>query len=482
MGGASRPFQKLNKTRRFATIHKYMLPNKLSFVDIETTGGSLSKSRIIEVAIIRVENEKVTDVFNSLINPQDHVPKEILDFTGIDERELELAPTFYDLKDEIFELLNDSVFVAHNVRFDYAFLKKEFGLQEVKFNATQICTVKLSRKLFPNFRKHNLDAIIDRFNFQVKNRHRALDDATVIWEFFERVKTDFSHEKVLSAINSNMQKPSVPLNIPQSVLDELPETPGVYIFYGQNNLPIYIGKSINLKRRVLSHFSGDHIYGKDLKIAQQINRLEIINTAGEFGALIKEAELIKQLQPLYNKKLRRNHNLVLLNLEKNEDGYEEVKIVDSYECTYENIKDSYGIFTGKKSAKQFLQAILKEYNLCDKLLGLEKTSGSCFSHKLNICSGACIKNENPLKYNIRLYTALSGNKVKNWPFEGFIEIIESNEENSLVDTFTIENWGLKDHNFDLDTYKIIYAYLNNQKNAKNIKIIKKSSYSPLTRN
>lgn len=460
-------------------MHYHMLPEKLSFVDIETTGASLNNSRIIEVAIIRVENGKVCDVFSSLINPEEHVPQEILDFTGIDTYELEKAPTFYDLKSEILGLLSDSVFVAHNVRFDYAFLKKEFRMHEVRFNSKQLCTVKLSRNLYPKYRRHNLDSIISRFNITVNNRHRALDDAKAIFEFYERVKDTFPEETIVKAINFNLQRPSIPLNIDQRMLDDVPETPGVYIFYGQNNIPLYIGKSVNLRRRVLSHFSGDHMLGIDMKIAQQVQNIRTIDTAGDLGALIKESQLIKQLQPLYNKKLRNSQNLALLNLRKNESGYEEAVINEAEDITYDNIKDAYGVFKGRGKAKKFLEVISKEHYLCDKLLGIEKTGESCFSHRLGICKGACVNKENPLRYNLRLYTALAGYKIRTWPFDSTIVITESNEENGIKDMLMIDKWRIIEYRsdhfhetdlpFDMDTYKILYTYLNTNKNIRNVK-------------
>ena len=163
-----------------------MLPNKISFVDIETTGGSAFYDRIIEIGILRVENNELISTFHSLINPQTHLPREIELLTGITSANLEYAPTFNSLKTDILDILEGTVFVAHNVRFDYGFLKREFQRENISFSTKHFCTVRLSRLLYPQFRHHNLDSIIERFNFQCANRHRALDDAKILFDFYKK--------------------------------------------------------------------------------------------------------------------------------------------------------------------------------------------------------------------------------------------------------------------------------------------------------
>ncbi|PIZ64583.1 hypothetical protein CO051_01130 [Candidatus Roizmanbacteria bacterium CG_4_9_14_0_2_um_filter_39_13] len=140
-----------------------------SFVDIETTGTSTRHDRIIEIGILRVENDKIVKKYNQLINPETHVSPFITQITGIIPDDLEDAPTFEIVKDEVYELLRDSIFVAHNVRFDHGFLKNEFKRFDMQFSMKQLCTVRLSRTLFPEHRHHNLDAIIERFNITCTN-------------------------------------------------------------------------------------------------------------------------------------------------------------------------------------------------------------------------------------------------------------------------------------------------------------------------
>lgn len=231
-----------------------MIPRKLSFIDVETTGMSPGCDRVIEIGIIRVEDNQVINQYSSLINPGTHIDPFILSMTGINPGELQNAPSFYEVADRIKKLLSDSVFVAHNVLFDYGFIKREFERLEKSFSAKYCCSVKLSKKLYPRFKRHNLDAIIKRFNLVCANRHRAFDDAKAIWNFYQHSLNNLGEEKLAKAFSSVFKRPSLPVNLTEEVLDSLPDSPGVYIFYNKDNTPLYIGKSKNIKTRVVSHF------------------------------------------------------------------------------------------------------------------------------------------------------------------------------------------------------------------------------------
>lgn len=161
-----------------------MLPQKIAFVDIETTGTSLRSDRIIEIGVLRVENNQVIDTYRSLVNPETYVPAEIEGLTGIRQEDLENAPTFPTIKKDLLNILGDCIFAAHNVRFDYGFVRSELKREGVAYRAKNLCTVKLSRSLFPRFKRHSLDAVMERCGISCENRHRAFDDAQVIWEFY----------------------------------------------------------------------------------------------------------------------------------------------------------------------------------------------------------------------------------------------------------------------------------------------------------
>ena len=483
---------------RSSDLPNPMLPDKLAFVDIETTGCSLNYDRVIEIGIVRVENGKEVKRFSTLINPQKYIPEEITRLTGIVSGDVENSPTFREVKDEILELIEGCYFVAHNVRFDYAFLKQEFKRLGISFSPKHFCTVKLSQNLYPQYRHHNLDSVIERFGFQCQKRHRALDDAAVLWDFYQMALKNFSEGYLQTILNKLLKKPSVPIKISEETLDALPETPGVYIFYGSNGMPLYIGKSVNIKHRVKSHFSNDHMASTEMKISQQIEHIETITTKGELGALLKESLLIKKMQPLYNRRLRNAPKMIVL-LEKGEmSEFKKVEFCGSEALDPENLSLVLGVHRSKANAKKQLEKMADEYGLCKKLLGLENLDKACFGYRLGKCDGACMGQGSALKYNLRFMQAFDLYKLKRWPYEGPIIIREDESVSTKQGGFLIDKWCflgeikgdtdlqevqfLKDDiTFDLDTYKIISSFLRSPKNKKKIQVLtkKNSSYQPL---
>lgn len=495
-----------------------MLPDKLAFVDIETTGMRSFYDRVIEIAILRVEQNKIIHTFHSLINPQGHLPPEITLLTGITAGDLENAPTFRQIKDDILEALSGCVFVAHNVRFDYGFLKNEFQRLDISFSSKHFCTVRLSRSLYPEFSRHNLDSLIERFGFASEARHRALSDAKMLFLFYKKIMQDFPRDQIEKAVGKALKRPSIPSKLKTNI-EELPEGPGVYVFYGNikpaetaqqfnnlameqssNSFPLYIGKSKNLRERILSHFAADLRSPLEMKISQQVVSIETISTAGELGALFLESQMIKKMLPLYNKKSRIKHELIALRKVTSKEGYCTVKMEMADNETIkqfnnENFYSLLGIFKSKKQAKDFLIKITKEHNLCEKLLGLESgnrttTKSACFAYRLGRCEGACIGIEKPIKYNLRYVAAFASSKIKPWPFPGTIVIEESNHTKKqyflinkwcYIGNINIDSEGNKDskllenYTFDLDIYNILKQFLSISQNYKKISILEADS-------
>ncbi len=289
-----------------------ILPNKLAIVDTETTGGSFYHDRIIEIGILIVENGKLVKTYQTLINPERYIPSFISTITGIYEQDVEKAPTFLQIKDELWDILKEAIFVAHNASFDKGFLKAEFARSGLSFQPKTLCTVRLSRKFFPEYSRHNLDEIIHRFNLPCDRRHRALDDAKVLYDFLEIIKSRFTSEEITKNINPLLKAAPIPPTLNPKEIEELPENHGVYIFYDSKDAPLYIGKSINIKKRVQSHFSASSRETKEMKIFQNVARIETMVTPGELGALLLESEMIKKLLPIHNRRLRKTRHIVIL--------------------------------------------------------------------------------------------------------------------------------------------------------------------------
>jgi DNA polymerase-3 subunit epsilon len=466
------------------------LPKNLAFVDIETTGGSSQYDRIIEIGIVRVENEKVVQTYQTLLNPDQHVSPFIENLTGISSRDLENAPTFYEKKDEILSLLSDTIFVAHNVRFDYGFLKSEFKRHLTPFSMKNFCTVKLSRALYPSYQHHNLDALIERFGFSVENRHRALDDAQILWDFYQHAQKSFASVIFHDAVSQVLKRPSRPINITEEVLNTLPESTGVYIFHSKEGVPLYIGKSVNIRERVLSHFINDTESTKERELSEQTHHIETIVTAGELSALFLESQLIKEMQPLYNRRLRYRRKLFVITSAIDNNGYESVALKEVEEITGNDLSSILAIVKSKKQAATILRDLARIYELCPKILGIEKTPGSCFSYKLGWCKGACMSKEPSILYNLRMTLAFSEYKIKKWPFSGPVLISEENVIDEKSSGFVFDNWcymgSCKDESecdlkseyfFDYDMYKILTQFLKHPKNLRKVKKIELKQFS-----
>lgn len=446
-----------------------MLPQKLAFVDVETTGMSPVYDRVIDIGIIRVENGRVVEQYNQLINPGMTYSPFIQALTGITPEQLEDAPTFEDVYADIHRLLADAVFVAHNVRFDYGFLRNELKRFDISFSAKQLCTAKLSRRLYSRFRHHNLSALIERFGFMCENRHRAFDDAHVLWQFYQKIISEFPGEKIVTALDHVQKRPTIPNQLDPGVVDTLPETSGVYFFYDAQGNLLYIGKSNNIRNRVLSHLSSDYQSGKQMQMVKQIARIDYEITAGELGALIRESYLVKKLSPIYNRQLRRNRKLIILKKITTDSGYDSVSLETLTHIEPEEINSIVGIFPSMRRAKDFLLYLREKYSLCEKILCTDTSKGPCFSYHLGECRGACTGEEAAAKYNARFLLAFAENRIKPWYFDAPIKIVEKNDSEELLETFIVDKWCLIrqmvtnsqqssipiEPVFDMDMYKIL---------------------------
>jgi DNA polymerase-3 subunit epsilon len=452
---------------------------KLIFVDLETTGANPLVDRITEIGIVEVQGEQVSR-WSTLVNPQAPIPPFIQNLTGINDAMVADAPVFSELAEDLLERLRGGLFIAHNARFDYGFLRNAFKAIGLGLRADVLCTVKLSRKLYPKEPKHNLDALVQRHQLQAEgDRHRALADADLLWQFWSKLKQEIAPETFEQALAHLLQRPSTPSHLDPGVLDDIPDTPGVYLFYGENNALLYVGKSVHLRQRVLSHFNGDHRLFQDMRMSQQIHRLEWRETAGELGALLLEAQLIKDLQPIHNRALRRQRELCAWQLCSLPDGASQPVLVNASEVDFGATEGLYGLFKSRKKAETSLREIAETHELCLAVLGLEKGSlgKPCFAHQLRRCRGACCGKESMALHQARLQAALAGLKLSTWPYPGPVALIEKAADGSGEEAHVVHNWcylgsaraeadvwSLLEQSparpaFDVDTYKLLVRAL-----------------------
>jgi DNA polymerase-3 subunit epsilon len=460
-----------------------MLWHNLAIVDVETTGGRPPHDRVIEIGIALIDHGRLTHTYSQLVNPHIWISPFITQLTGITPEELQDQPTFEQLAPDIFPRLQDRLFVAHNARFDLSFIRSEFNRLGYTFTPRHLCSARLSRSLFPQFPSHSLDNLINRFNLTVTHRHRALGDSLAVWDFFQKL-SGVNPDLVSQTIKHLTRRPALPKNLTATAIGHLPAGPGVYIFKNRDGFPLYIGKSINIKDRVLSHFYADLNSSRERAIKDQLHTIETLPAAGDLEAQLIESRLIKDLQPIYNQKLRLTREFVGLTLAENADRYLTAQIMQLHQIPADFSK-LYGLYKSRQQALSAIQQLTVDHSLCHKLMGLESTNRACFGFHLGECQGACIGKEAPARYNLRVLQALGPKKFLDWPFPGPIAIRESNAVNSRTVTHVFNNWhhlgtytnqedildcsrSANNYSLNLDIYNILRRYLTQHPNQATV--------------
>jgi DNA polymerase-3 subunit epsilon len=282
-----------------------LLPNPaidtpIAFVDLETTGGSTAEHKITEIGVVEVGPQGVSH-WSTLVDPQQPIPPFIQQLTGITDDMVRGAPPFDAIAQELFERLDGKLFVAHNASFDRSFLRSEFRRIGLEFNPDVLCTVRLSRALYPAEKRHGLDALIARHALEPSARHRALADADLIWQFWQRLHGLVPLDVLRDHVERTTRRFRIAGDITEDVLDAAPAGCGVYVFYGESDVPLYVGRSVRLRQRVRAHLAGERRSAKELRVAQQVRRVEWRETGGELGALLTEAQWVSALRPLHNR-------------------------------------------------------------------------------------------------------------------------------------------------------------------------------------
>lgn len=371
-------------------------------VDIETTGGFASGNGITEISIQIHNGQEVVSIYDTLINPGQDIPVYIESLTGITNEMVLEAPTFQQVAGQIYGLLHDKVFVAHNVNFDFSFIKHHLSLYGYELNCKKICTVRLSRKLLPGYGSYSLGKLCKALNIEIHNRHRAGGDAAataVLLKILLNTDTDGVISQMLSR---SSKEQLLPPNLLKSQVEALPRTPGVYYFKDQKGKVIYVGKAKNIYKRVCSHFTGNNSGKQRQDFLKHIYTVDFEICGTELMAFILEASEIKRLWPQNNRALKRYEQKYALYIFEDQKGYLRLGV-----DKYKKLATVLYSFNTLLEGYDLLRILIKEHLLCEKLCFIQKNRAACTAHDEGNCSGACVGKESAAAYNVRVKYAVS---------------------------------------------------------------------------
>ncbi|MCH7785496.1 MAG: GIY-YIG nuclease family protein [Bacteroidetes bacterium] len=376
-----------------------------AILDIETTGGKYNEEGITEIAIYRFDGRKIVDQFFSLVNPERDIQSFVVNLTGINNEMLQNAPKFHEVAKRIIEITKGCTIVAHNAQFDNRILTTEFDRLGYSFDKNFLCTVELSKKLIPNLASYSLGKLMRSLGIPISDRHRAQGDAKATLMLFKiLLEKDTSKKIIQETVKKDPKRQLEPKLI--DIIESTPSIIGVYYIHKKNGSIIYIGKSKNIKKRLLQHFTNDN--RKSKKIQLEVDSVTYEETGNDLIAQLKESEEIKQNKPIFNHALKRTLYEYQLSSFKDTNGYINLKIEKADERNKAVIT-----FSNYQQAKLFLFKITEEFRLCQKLNGIHKTTSSCFLYSIKQCNGACIGDESPKVYNKRLLDFIEKNSYKN---------------------------------------------------------------------
>ncbi|WP_194852593.1 exonuclease domain-containing protein [Nonlabens antarcticus] len=375
-----------------------------AIVDVETTGGKFNEEGITEVAIYRFDGHEIVDQFASLINPEQPIQPFVVKLTGINNAMLVRAPKFYEVAKRIIEIMDSATLVAHNANFDHRMLRLEFERLGYEFDKQTLCTVELAQQLMPEQESYSLGKLVKSLGIPITDRHRATGDALATVKLFKLLLNKDTSKNILQQSLKSFPKPVVATNL-KSLIESVPASTGIYYLYDANDTLIYIGRSRNIRKNLTQHFTSER--KKSVELTALVTDVKFEKTGSDLVAMLKESLEIKKHWPKFNKKSKRKNFSHGLYTEIDADGYITFKIKPA-------ARDNTYItsFSNSKSAKTFLESMVNEYELCHRLIGLEKDgTGSCIKYDLQECRGACIKAESVADYNLRAQEMIDANSL-----------------------------------------------------------------------
>lgn len=441
-----------------------------TIIDVETTGRT---HRITEISILKHDGTQIIDEFTSLVNPLTPIPPEITALTGIDDDMVANAPTFEEIANDIISITEDAVFIAHNVNFDYNVIVKEFKRLDLNFRRKKLCTIRLTKKILSKQKSYSLGNLCNSLEIPLIDRHRAKGDAEATVKLFELLLASPKAPEVLhDFLKSDSKEATLPPHLPKAVFMALPNQPGIYLFKNQKNEVIYVGKAINIKQRVLSHFYDKK--QKELNMCLEIAHIDFELSGSELIALLMEDEAIKEYYPKYNFASKRYLSQYAIFNYTDRRG-----IVHFAVQKVKQAPNPLLVFPNQGEAFQYLETISQKYNLCPKFCHLLDSNQPCNHYKVKNCGGICKGEESVVVYNIRVKQAIEyiqqTNLTKVIPQSG-----RNPEENAfvMIKDGTYRGYGFVSNDIQVTNNDALDFYLIPQKDNLDVqKILKRYIYS-----
>ncbi|RMA64891.1 exonuclease domain-containing protein [Ulvibacter antarcticus] len=435
-----------------------------AILDIETTGGKYNEEGITEIAIYKFDGHKIVDQFSSLVNPERSIQPFVVNLTGINNDMLRNAPKFYEVAKRIIEITADCVLVAHNAKFDNRILTTEFDRLGYNFDLKTLCTVELAKKLIPDLPSYSLGKLVRTLGIPLSDRHRAQGDAKATVTLFKLLLSkDTSKEIIQSLVRKDPKRQLEPKLL--DIIATAPSETGVYYMHREDGKIIYIGKSKNIKKRLTQHFTNDN--RKSKRIQLEVTAVTYEETGNDLIAQLKESDEIKCNKPLFNRALSKTIFTHQLTSFIDEAGYMQLKIEKA-----DGRKQAITTFGNYQQAKSSLFKITEEFHLCQKLTGLSETKNACFLHSIKECHGACINEEAPDDYNIRVRQFLDKYSYENQHML-IIDKGRGVDERSviLIENGQYKGFGFYNLNFqinNIEVLKTIISPMQNNRDAQHI--------------
>ena len=425
-----------------------LMSKRYAIIDVETTGGRAVRDKITEIAIVLHDGEKVLDSFESLVNPECPIPYGITELTGISNEMVSDAPRFFEIAKRIVEITDGAIFVAHNVRFDYGFVKEEFRRLGYTFTRKQLCTVRLAKKAFPGLKSYSLGNLTNTLNLKAGARHRAMGDTLATVDLFERImRLEKGETQAGDLINLGIKEALLPGALSLEKIHSLPQECGVYYFHDQYGQVVYVGKSLNIQKRVASHFSNKT--EKAGKLQKLVHDVSYEITGSELISLLYESHEIKRLQPSINRAQKNRSFPWSIYAYQNQAGYWCFDVARSSSLKHKQVP-VLSSYPSAMQARVGLKTLQEEFELCPKLCKLEKSNGPCFDYHLRKCKGACTAQEEPKLYNRRAMRAFE-QWDKSYPHDNLIVLDSGREEGEfavvLIEQGIYRGWGFAQKDF-----------------------------------